>query len=49
MSALGGSAEFDFASDGLRCDLVMPLEASPLDHLIPQGVNVHLSIRRNLG
>jgi two-component sensor histidine kinase len=48
MKALGGGAHFDFAADGLRCNLVMPLEASPLDHLIPQGVNVHLSIRRSL-
>ncbi|HEX2726128.1 MAG TPA: HWE histidine kinase domain-containing protein [Beijerinckiaceae bacterium] len=48
MHALGGQAEFDFAPDGLRCALVLPLEASPLDHLIPQGVHVHLSIRKTL-
>jgi two-component sensor histidine kinase len=46
MSALGGSARVDYAADGLRCDIRVPLESTPLDLLAPNGVHVHLSTRR---
>lgn len=45
MKALGGSARMDYASDGFRCEIRMPLESTPLDLLVPNGVNVHLSTR----
>ncbi len=49
MAALGGSAAIDYAADGLRCDIRIPLESSPLDLLAPNGVHVHLSTRRAMG
>jgi two-component sensor histidine kinase len=45
MNALGGSAEIDYASEGLRCEIRMLLESSPLDLVVPNGVDVHLSTR----
>jgi two-component sensor histidine kinase len=49
MAALGGSAEMTYAAEGLRCDIHIPLESSPLDLLAPNGVHVHLSTRRAMG
>jgi two-component sensor histidine kinase len=49
MAALGGSARIDYAADGLRCEIRMPLESTPLDLLAPNGVHVHLSTRRAMG
>jgi two-component sensor histidine kinase/CheY-like chemotaxis protein len=49
MAALGGSAEMNYAAEGLRCDIRIPLESSPLDLLAPNGVHVHLSTRRAMG
>ena len=49
MSALGGSAGMDYAAEGLRCHIRMPLESSPLDLVASKGVRVHLSTRRAMG
>jgi two-component sensor histidine kinase len=45
MRGLGGTARMDYASDGLRCEIMMPLESTPLDLIVPNGVDVHLSTR----
>jgi two-component sensor histidine kinase len=45
MKALGGTAKMEYASKGLRCDIRMPLESSPLDLVVPNGIHVHLSTR----
>jgi two-component sensor histidine kinase len=49
MAALGGSARIDYAAGGVRCDIRILLESSPLDLLAPNGVHVHLSTRRAMG
>ena len=49
MKALGGNARMDYAADGFRCEIRMPLESNPLDLLAPNGVQVHLSTRRAMG
>jgi two-component sensor histidine kinase len=45
MRALGGTAEIEYASGGLCCEIRVPLESTPLDLVVPNGVNVHLSTR----
>jgi two-component sensor histidine kinase len=49
MTSLGGSSRMDFAPEGLRCDMRMLLESSPLDLVASNGVHVHLSTRRAMG